>query len=84
MVKLVTVPINFVQSMKLNIDVVVKKRYVEQDRRTCILPNIEVPDSAPMIQCFTLGDPIAIVVGYPIRLHQLREVLCLFTIHSYP
>ena len=36
MVKLVTVPINFVQSMKLNIDMVGKKRKDEQDRRTCI------------------------------------------------
>ena len=69
MVKLGTVPINFVQSMKLNIDVVVKKRYVEQDRRTCIWPNIEVLDSAPMIPCFTLGDLIAIVGGHPIHLH---------------
>ena len=30
--------------------------------------------SSPTIQCFTLDYPIAIVVGYPIRLHQLREV----------
>ena len=35
-VKLGTVPINFVQSMKLNINVVRKERKVEQDRRTCI------------------------------------------------
>ena len=67
--KLGTVPSNFVQSMKLNIDVVVKKRNVEQDRRTCIWPNIEVLDSAPMIQCFTLGDLIAIVGDHPIHLH---------------
>ena len=33
-VKLGTVPINFVQSMRLNIDVVEKIRKVEQDRRT--------------------------------------------------
>ena len=70
-VKLGTVPINFVQSMKLNINVVGKKRKVEQDRRTCIWPDIEVVDSAPTIQCFTLGDPIAIVGGHPIHLHQL-------------
>ena len=35
-VKLGTVPSNFVQSMKLNVDGVGKKRKVEQDRRTCI------------------------------------------------
>ena len=69
MVKLVTVPINFVRSMKLNIDVVGKEIKVEQDRRTCIWPNIEVLDSAPMIQCFTLGDLIVIVGGHPIHLH---------------
>ena len=72
MVKLSTVPSNFVQSMKLNVDGVGKKRKVEQDRRMCIWPNIEVVDSAPTIQCFTLGDPIAIVGGHPIHLHQLR------------
>ena len=36
MVKLGTVPSNFVKSMKLNVDVIGKKRKVEQDRRTCI------------------------------------------------
>ena len=35
-VKLGTVPSSFVQSMKLNIDVVGKEIKVEQDRRTCI------------------------------------------------
>ena len=35
-VKLGTVPINFVQSMKLNINVVRKERKDEQDGRTCI------------------------------------------------
>ena len=65
-VKLGTVPINFVQSMKLNINVVGKKRKVEQDRRTCIWPDVEVLDSAPMIQCFTLDYPIGIVGGHPI------------------
>ena len=78
-VKLGTVPINLVQSMKLNVDVVGKKRKVEQDRRTCIWPNIEVLESSPTIQCFTLGDLIAIVGGNPIHLHQLREVLRLPT-----
>ena len=78
-VKLVTLPINFVQSMKLNIDVVEKIRKVEQDRRTCIWSDVEVLDSAPTIQCFILGDPIAIVGGHPIHLHQLREVLRLPT-----
>ena len=68
-VKLITVPINFVQSMKLNINVVEKIRKVEQDRRMFIWPNIEVVDSAPTIQYFTLGDPIAIVGGHPIHLH---------------
>ena len=68
-VKLVTLPNNFVQSMKLNVDVVGKKRRDEQDRRTCIWPDVEVLDSAPTIQCFTLGDPIAIVGGHPIHLH---------------
>ena len=71
MVKLVTVPINFIQSMRLNIDVVEKIRNVEQDRHTCIWPDVEVLDSAPTIQCFTLGDPIAIVGSHPIHLHQL-------------
>ena len=52
--------------MKLNIDVVVKKRNVEQDRRTCIWPNIEVLDSFPTIHRFTLDYPIGIVGGHPI------------------
>ena len=69
MVKLGTVPSNFVKSMKLNVDVIGKKRKVEQDRRTCIWPDVEVLDSAPTIQCFTLGDPIAIVGSHPIHLH---------------
>ena len=67
-VKLGTVPINFVQNMKLNIDVNRKKIKVEQDRHTCIWPDVEVLDSAPTIQCFTLGDPIAVVGGHPIHL----------------
>ena len=71
-VKLGTVPINFVQSMRLNIDVVGKKRKVEQDRRTCIWPDIEVLDSFPTIHHFTLDYPTAIVDGHPIHLHQLR------------
>ena len=79
MVNLGTIPSNFVQSMKLNVDGVGKKRKVEQDRRTCIWPNIEVLESSPTIQCFTLGDLIAIVGGNPIHLHQLREVLRLPT-----
>ena len=66
MVKLGTVPINFVQSMRLNIDVVGKKRKVEQDRRTCIWPDIEVLDSSPTIHHFTLDYPTAIVGGHPI------------------
>ena len=78
-VKLGTVPINFEQSMKLNINVVGKKRYVEQDRRTCIWPDVEVLDSSLTIHCFTLDYPTAIVGGHPIRLHQLREVLHLPT-----
>ena len=78
-VKLGTVPINFVQSMKLNINVVGKKRYVEQDRRTCIWPDIEVLDSSPIIHRFTLDYPIPIVGVHPIHLHQLREVLRLPT-----
>ena len=75
MVNLGTVPINFVQSMKLNVDVVGKKRKVEQDRRTCIWPNIEVLDSSPTIYHFTLDYPIGIVGSHPIHLHQLRQVL---------
>ena len=78
-VKLGTVPINFVQSMKLNIDVVGKKGKVEQDRRTCIWPDIEVLDSSPTIRRFTLDYPIPIVCVHPIYLHQLREVLRLPT-----
>ena len=31
-------------------------------------------ESPPTIQYFTLDYPIGIIVGYPIRLHQLREV----------
>ena len=46
-VKLGTVPINFVQSMRLNIDVVQKIRKVEQVRRTHvyspILKNLGLP-----------------------------------------
>ena len=66
MVKLGTVPSNFVQSMKLNVDVIGKERKVEQDRRTCIWPNIEVLDSFPTIHRFTLDYPIGIVGGHPI------------------
>ena len=73
------VPGNFVQSMKLNIDVVRKERKVEQDRRTCIWPDIEVLESSPTILRFTLDYPIGIVGGHPIHLHQLREVLRLPT-----
>ena len=79
MVKLVTVPINFVQSMKLNIDVVRKKRRDEQDRRTCIWPDVEVLGSSPTIHYFTLYYPTATVGGHPIHLHQLRDVLRLPT-----
>ena len=82
-VKLGTVPSNFVQSMKLNIDVVGKIGNVEQDRGTCIWPDIEVLDSSPTIRYFTLDYLIGIVVGHSIRPHQLREVLYLSTIH-YP
>ena len=71
-VKLVTLPSNFVQSMKLNIDVVRKERKDEQDRRTCIWPDIEVLDSSPTIHHFTLDYPIGIVCAHPIHLHQLR------------
>ena len=71
-VKLGTVPINFVQSMKLNINVVGKKIKVEQDRRTCIWPDVEVFDSSPTIHRFALDYPIGIVGGHPIHLHQLR------------
>ena len=78
-VKLSTVPSNFVQGMKLNIDVVRKERKVEQDRRTCIWPNIEVLDSSPTIRRFTLDYPTAIVGGHSIHFHQLREVLRLPT-----
>ena len=85
MVKLGTVPINFVQSMRLNIDVVEKIRKVEQDRRTHLYgPTLKCLSLPPTIQYFTLDYPIEIVVGYPIRLHQLREALCISTIHSYP
>ena len=81
-VNLGTAPSNFAQSMKLNIDVVRKKRRRdEQDRRTCIWPDIEVLDSSPTIHRFTLDYPIAIVVGHFARLHQLREVLRLPTTH---
>ena len=79
MVNLGTVPNNFVQSMKLNVDVVGKKRKDEQDRRTCLWPNFEMLDSSPTIHHFTLDYPTAIVGGHPIRLHQLREVLHLPT-----
>ena len=65
--------------MKLNIDVVGKKRRDEQGRRTCIWPDIEVLDSSPTIHRFTLDYPIAIVVGHFARLHQLRDVLRLPT-----
>ena len=68
-VNLGMVPINFIQSMRLNIDVVEKIRNVEHDRHTCIWPDVEVLDSAPTIQCFTLGDQIAIVGSHPIHLH---------------
>ena len=78
-VKLSTVPSNFVQSMRLNVDVVGKKRKVEQDRHTCIWPDVEMLDSSPTIHHFTLDYPTAIVGGHPIRLHQLREVLHLPT-----
>ena len=71
-VKLGTVPINFVQSMKLNIDVVGKKRREEQDRHTCIWPDTEVLDPSPTIHHFTLDYQTAIVGGHPIHLHQLR------------
>ena len=67
--------------MKLNINAVGKKRKVEQDRRTCIWPDIEVLDSSPTIQCLTLEDPIAIVVSHFTHLHQLLEVLRLPTTH---
>ena len=66
MVNLGTVHSNFVKSMKLNIDVVRKERKDEQDRRTCIWPNIEVLDSFPTIHRFTLDYPIGIVGGHPI------------------
>ena len=79
MVKLGTVPINFLQSMKLNINVVGKKIKVEQDRRTCIWPDVEVFDSSPTIHRFALDYPIGIVGGHPIHLHQLQEVLHLPT-----
>ena len=52
--------------MKLNVDVVGKKRKVEQDRRTCIWPDVEVLDSSPTIHHFTLDYPTAIVGGHPI------------------
>ena len=68
-VKLGTAPSYFVQNMKLNIDVVRNKRKVEQDRRTCIWPDIEVLDSSPTIRHFTLDYPTAIVDGHPIHLH---------------
>ena len=68
-VKLGTVPINFVQSMKLNINVVRKKRKVEQDRGTCIWPDIEVLESSTTIHHFTLDYPIEIVGVHPIHLH---------------
>ena len=45
-VKLGTVPINFVQSMRLNIDMVEKIRKVEQDRRTHLY--------GPTLKCLTL------------------------------
>ena len=68
-VKLGTVPINFVQNMKLNVDVVRKERKVEQDRRTCIWPDIEVLESSTTIHRFILDYPTAIVGGHPIHLH---------------
>ena len=78
-VKLVTLPSNFVQSMKLNVDVVRKKRRDEQDRRTYIWSDVELLESFPTVHRFTLDYPTAIVDGHPIRLHQLREVLRLPT-----
>ena len=68
-VKLGTAPSYFVQSMKFNIDVVRKERKVEQDRRTCIWPNIELLEFSPTIHRFILGYPTAIVGGHPIHLH---------------
>ena len=50
-------------------------REVEQDRGTCIWPNIEVLKSSTTIHRFILDYPTAIVGGHPIHLHQLREVL---------
>ena len=79
MVNLGTVHSNFVKSMKLNVDVVRKERKDEQDRRTCIWPDIEVLDSSPTIHRFTLDYPIPTVGVHPIHLHQLREVLRLPT-----
>ena len=46
-----------------------KKRKVEQDRRTCIWPDVEVLESFPTIHHFTLDYPTAIVVGQPIHRH---------------
>ena len=68
-VKLGTVPINFVKSMTLNVNVVGKKRKDERDRRTCIRPNIEALESSTTIHRFTLDYPIEIVGVHPIHLH---------------
>ena len=83
MVNLGTVPNNFVQSMKLNVDVVGKKRKDEQDRRTCIWPDIEVLDSSPTIHHFTLYYPIAIGGGHPIHLHNYGRFRDYLLIHFY-
>ena len=82
-VKLATVPSNFIQSMKLNIDVGEKIRKVEQDRRTCIWPDIEMLDSSPTIHHFTLDYPTAIVGGHPIHLHDYGRFRTYPPIHSY-
>ena len=82
-VKLGTVPINLVQSMKLNVDVVGKKRKVEQDGRTCIWPDIEVLESSPTIHHFTLDYQTAIVGGHPIHLHDYGRFRTYPPIHSY-
>ena len=76
-------PNNFVQSVKLNIDVVGKKRKVEQDRRTYIWSDVELLVPFPTVHHFTLYYPIAIGGGHPIHLHNYGRFCDYLLIHFY-
>ena len=68
-VKFDTVPINFIQGMRLNIDVVEKIRKVEQDRRTHLY--------GPTLKC--LGSP-----HHPIFYPRLSDCDCCWLSNSSP